>query len=127
MYTIKYKLIGAQDGLICHDCVHVKWQKGGQSNFVTCCSTNDERLIIWFDDEEAAVLDVNQFIFDIRISTEECLSNDSLLIAYAGSSRTVHLISFDKKSKVQRLTQLSGHEDWIQSIDLIRLSTGKHN
>lgn len=120
-------LIGPNDGLITHDCIFVKWSTDGNSNFVSCLSTNDERLIIWVDNEESAVLDVNQFVFDIRISAQKILPNDSVLIAFAGSNKVVHLLSFNRESKVQKLVQLSGHEDWIQSIDVITLSTGMYN
>lgn len=124
-YEKEYIITGPEGGFITHDSIYLQWLAGDQSyHYITCCSTNDERLKVWIDDSEAASLDVNQYIFDICISLKSSLPKDTLLIALAGSDKNLHLVSFHREKKLQKLIELPGHEDWIQSLDIITLFSG---
>ncbi|XP_015786835.1 elongator complex protein 2-like [Tetranychus urticae] len=127
-YVQKYKCSGIGDGLIAVDSIVTTMNFQSQSqnnsnnvNYLTCASSNSEQLGLWLNDELVASINVHQFIFDLRLMQNEQLmfGNDVAFIGLVGSDSLVHLVAIDNFKNVHNLMKLSGHENWIQSIDLL--------
>lgn len=81
---------------------------------MTATSTRDFRLQIYFGSQRVVSTNVGFYVLAVRVLTLEKQN----LIFFAGDDCTVRIASFTTDSKLNPLLTLTGHANWIKSIDV---------
>lgn len=90
----------------------------GTTSFAVTASS-DFALKFWSNDIPIAEHKLKNYVFDVKIVSQQFWLERSRVIAYASGDEFVHLIQLTTDQKIIELIKLSGHEDWVRSVDCI--------
>lgn len=114
-FVPKHILKGHIDSVIISDSLIVNHSE--EKLFLTATSSNDKSFRIWKNENLCFTENSNFFIFDIKLYNH--LIIPGLIVLCAGSDELVKIKRFDlQNNQLECLISLSGHSDWIRTVDL---------
>lgn len=110
-YGIEYKLIGHNSSVIVADCIQLD-----EKQFVSASSSTDKTVRIWKNEEQIEMIKVENFVFDVKLVHNKMFPR--LMIILTGADEMINLYELREDNRAECLIKLSGHQDWIRSIDI---------
>lgn len=104
-------------GELCHEspCLAFDCTLDESSKILTVVSTRDFKLHVYSECSPLFSFDIGFYALTVKVLAK---NSSSPLVFYAGDDCTVRVGVIDQQSKFNELLKLTGHTNWIRSIDL---------
>lgn len=81
---------------------------------------------VWKNDQLIACRQEKHFVFDIKlIASSTKLFGEKIIALVASSDSFVHLFDVDGQFQLTEIVKLTGHHEWVRSVDYIFQDEGR--